>query len=68
MKVIEHCVAWSPVKLGFCPYYKSEDTEAPKGQVSCQWSHNKQVGIGVRIQTQVGLTPKLGTLPESGSC
>lgn len=51
MKVIEHCVAWSPVKLGFCPYYKSEDTEAPKGQVSCRWSHNKQVGIGVRIQT-----------------
>lgn len=48
MKAIEHCVAWSPVRLGYC---KSEDTEAPEGKVSCRWSHNKQAGIGVRVQT-----------------
>lgn len=44
MTATEHCVAWSPVKLGFCAFCKSEDAEAPKVKVSCRWSHNKQVG------------------------
>lgn len=40
MNVMENGVAWSPGKFGFCPYFKSEDTEAPEGKVSCLWSCN----------------------------